>query len=568
MVTIPGIGYQQENIQTPVPNADAGTLNVRADVAGAGAGWESVARAGNEIAAAAERIKRQEDLTAVLKAKNESSIEINQGLIDYAPKMTGNLAQDQAEWDKIAAKIGQKHMAALGNPVREQAFAKDFDTMHKASIIHVQNLSQKNQMEQFKTAATGQLVNLTRGAQAVVQAGPADYVNQVDAQFQSYAEIIQSSPLLSQAEKDSNIQAAEQHFYMEVAKFQAESTPGAFSRDWRDGVWTKHLTPEAITALQPLAKRAEVDNAYNTVTQMFTGKSGGVDYAAAVRYMRDPKNFPDMPLEQRNRVESAFHAADSERWQQVDRARHEYVYGIQVNVQKLVAAGKLSEAQRLVTGSNLPIGEANSIIANIAAGGYRRDDADTYGTGMDMVVSGRWQDSWGLQQLNSGKLSDASYERFRKLAKEADIPTTAALKDGNSAIDAAFARGLTESGSPLLAERELQAKRELAQAVDEAKRNGKDVISLVTPGNKDYILGNIIYRNRPSMDEELKSRNEFWMKQPGPSSGPSYRPIPDSMNNVFLGPGSPIKIMPQLENDKMRKPGETSREWRKRLGIE
>jgi len=115
LVTIPGIGYQQENIQTPVPNADAGTLNVRADVAGAGAGWESVARAGNEIAAAAERIKRQEDLTAVLKAKNESSIEINQGLIDYAPKMTGNLAQDQAEWDKIAAKIGQKHMAALGN---------------------------------------------------------------------------------------------------------------------------------------------------------------------------------------------------------------------------------------------------------------------------------------------------------------------------------------------------------------------------------------------------------------------------------------------------------------------
>lgn len=364
-VIVPGIGYQQENIQTPVPTTDAGMIGARADVQGAGAGMRRVAQAGAELETVADKITRQEDQTAVLKAKNASSIDINKALIEFQSQMTGSVEQDQAAWDAAAAKIGQSHMAQLGNPVRQQAFAKDFDTLHRASTIQVQNLSVKNQMEQFKTATAGQLANLTKGAMAVVQAGPADYVSQVDAQFKAYEDVVNASPLLSQADKEANIQAAKQHFYLEVAKFQAETTPGAFSRDWRDGVWTKHLTPEAVVGLQSFSTSAETTNAVRSLQSKYPGNP-----AAAVREALSPEYGASRgyTIDQQNKVAAYFEGVLNFNYQQQQRAKAQASESAHTSLYEAIIRGDSAKAEAIALDPRTPE-SVKGVYANIVRNG-------------------------------------------------------------------------------------------------------------------------------------------------------------------------------------------------------
>jgi hypothetical protein len=556
-----GYGYQPTDINTPVPNSDLGALNVRSSVAEAGAGMDKIAQAGKETESVADKIQRQEDMNAVLKAKGSSSTELNQAWLDFQPKMTGNIQQDQASWEAISSKIGQKYLGQLGNPTQQGSFTKEYDALHNASIIQVQNQSIKDLNKSFRTETAGLLANNIKTAFAIVKAGGPDYVAQVEQQYQNYAAVINASPLLSQAEKDALLQGGVQHFYMEVAKNQAETTPGAFSRDWRDGVWTKHLTPEAVNQLQPLAEKAQVDSAYNVVTQQFTRPGGNVDYAAAAKWILDPKNYPDMPASMRMQVNGMFKTADAERWQQIERGRHEYEYGIQTTVQKMVAEGKLVEAQELVRKSKLPISSANSIQANIQAGGYKRDDLSTYGMAMDMVTNGTWSDNWGLQQINSGKLSDQSYERFRKLFREADIPTIAEIKDGQNAIKQAFAKPMMSGGTQEQAEAELSALREYSAAIDEARKQGKSPRGFATPGSPNYILGDIIRRNTLTMQQQAQAMSN--RMSPGEQQSAPVRPAATKAVEQGLGMSSPGTSDSGVP---LRIHGETVDQYRRRVG--
>ena len=402
-VIVPGLGYQREDIQSPVPSADAGMIGARADVQGAGAGMRRVAQAGNELESVADKITRQEDLTAVLQAKNASSLDINKALIEFQGQMTGNIAQDQAAWDAVASKVGQSHMATLGNPVRQQAFVKDFDNLHKASALQVLGLSAKNQLAQFDTASAGQLANLTKGALAVVQAGPADYVAQVESQFKAYEDLVNAAPLLSQAEKDSKIQAAKQHFYLEVAKFQSEVTPGAFSRDWRDGVWTKHLTPEAVVGLQKFAQTAETTNAVRALQMKYPNNP-----AAAVREALSAGYGAKQgyTVEQQSKVAEYFEGLSNFAYQQQQRGKAQAAESGLTQIAKLLASNDMDGLGRLANSPSVSPSVALKA-AELYRGGmtnWRGDDA-TYKDSLAKALTGGITASEILDRAGPGGLS-------------------------------------------------------------------------------------------------------------------------------------------------------------------
>jgi|GEM_PF-5848264 len=381
-----GYGYQPTDISTPIPNADLGSLNVRANVAEAGAGMDKIAQAGKEAESVADKIQRQENMTAVLKAKNSSATEINQAWLDFQPKMTGNIQQDQAAWDAISSKIGQKYLAQLGNPTQQQSFTKEFDALHKASIIQVQNQSLKTQRSEFDTASAGLLVNATKGAFATVKAGSADYANQVEQQFKNYADVINASPLMSQAEKDSRLQAARQHFYMEVAKYQAEATPGAFSRDWRDGVWTKNMTPEAVTQLQPFAQTAEITNAVRALQSKFPGNP-----AAAVREALSPEYGAARGYteEQQRKVAGYFEGVTNFNWQQHERAKSQAAEAGLMQIARLLTANDIDGLGKLANSPSASPAVAVKAAELFRSGqtNWRGDDA-TYKDALSKALTG------------------------------------------------------------------------------------------------------------------------------------------------------------------------------------
>jgi hypothetical protein len=493
-------------------------VNARADVQGAGAGMQRVAQAGAELERIADKITRQEDQTAVLQAKNASAVDINKALIDFQGKMTGNLAQDQAAWDAVASKIGQDHIAKLGNPVREQAFAKDFDTLHKASVIQVQTLSAKNQMAQFDTASAGQLANATKGAMAVVQSGPADYVAQVDAQFKAYEDIVNAAPLLSRADKDAKIQAAKQHFYLEVAKYQAEVTPGAFSRDWRDGVWTKHLTPEAVVGLQKFAQTAETTNAVRALQAKYP-----TNHAAAVReaMSADYGAAHGYTIEQQNKVAGYFEGLSNFAYQQQQRGKAQAAENGLTQIAKLLAANDLDGLGRLANSPSVPPSVALKA-AELFRGGttnWRGDDA-TYKSTLSGALTGQITASDVLAKAGPGGLSMEQATRIISMINK----TPQEDKENFSLALKAFSanNGDKEQQAQFMAALKYQAEKEGA--------HGEAILYLGDKMGKDTSW-NPFANNAPYVKtyEEMQSTGATRLRTQG-------RPAPGA------GPGQPIVI--------------------------
>jgi len=313
-----GYGYQPADVLNPVPNTDAGVINVRANVAEAGAGMDKVAQAGKEAESVADKIQRQQDMNDALTEKNESAARSNQAMLEFLPKMTGNSQQDQAAWDAISAKIGQDSLRRLATPAAQQAFTKEFDALHRDSIIQVQKQSINLQLKNFQTQAEVFRSNVTKNMQAIVKVGGPDYVVQVEQQFQGYSDLINASPLLSQAQKDAIIEDARPKTYLDVVKYQSEVTPGAFSRDWRDGVWTKHLSPEAVVQLQPFAEKAEITSWVNVLQMKYPSQPGVQIKEALSPQWRDEHGAT---AEQQQQVVKFLEIPQTYAWQQRERNR-------------------------------------------------------------------------------------------------------------------------------------------------------------------------------------------------------------------------------------------------------
>lgn len=313
-----GYGYQPADVLNPVPNADAGAINVRANVSDAGAGMDKVAQAGKEAESVADKIQRQQDMNDALTEKNTSAARSNQAMLEFLPRMSGNIQQDQAAWEAINAKIGQDSLRRLATPAAQQAFTKEFDALHRDSIIQVQKQSVNLQLKNFQTQAEVFRSNVTKNMQAIVKAGGPDYVAQAEQQFQGYSDLINASPLLSQAQKDAIIEDARPKTYVEVAKYQAEVTPGAFSRDWRDGVWTKHLSPEAVTQLQPFAEKAEITSWVNVLQMKYPSQPGVQIKEALSPQWRDEHGAT---AEQQQQVVKFLEIPQAYAWEQRERNR-------------------------------------------------------------------------------------------------------------------------------------------------------------------------------------------------------------------------------------------------------
>lgn len=573
MATIGGIGYQAESISSPNISAEAGLLGVRADVTSAQAGMRQVARAGAEVETLADKIVRQEDMTAVLEAKNESAIALNQGLIDFQSKITGDFTRDRTEWEAIASKIGQEHVKRLGSPVREQSFSKEFDSMHKASIIKIQNASLKNQMARFETASAGHFANAAKSAMGIVQAGPENYPAQVDAQFKSYEDIINASPLLSQAEKDSKVQAARQTFYLEVAKFQAETTPGAFSRDWRDGVWTKHLTPEAVLQLQPLAEKAQVDNAYNALTLQFTDARGNVDSIRAAAAARSPTKTPDLTLSQRTQLAGAFDALTSKTWAVQAHARAETERSTWSTGVNMMINGDYTGAYNYFAKSGLDGKSKLDAMQTAASGGKKATDPQVWADLMGRIANDDPQADLDLNRaMGTGLVSYEDGMKLLRFSKEIDAPSKRALKMGFDGLKAAMGYSAMVQQTPEQALATNAALQDLQELVEGYQKQGKDPKGLVMPGSPDYALERIATARRLTMQQQIEaSTNKFSAGNqaaafPSPSNRPASAPNTAQQNAASRGLGIGGGLSSGGVGTPLRIPGETIEQWRLRTG--
>ena len=341
--------------------------------------------------------------------------------------------------------------------------------------------------------------------------------------------------------------------------------------------WEKRLTPEALNQLGSAIKRAQGDNTFLMIADKFRAPNGAVNWRAAANFAADPKNKPaDVPADQWEHalqsVQVRVHMIDAAQ----AKARSDNEYYTQVNVAKMVNKGDLSGAMDLVRKSNLPITQQQSILSSLATGARKVDDPGVYSAGLDSVTKGTWTDQWGLQQHNAGLLSYDGFERLRKLAKEADVPTVAAIKDGQSAINSAFAKSMMAQGTPEQAEAELAARRELAQAVEKARQEGKDVTELVTPGRPGYVLGEIIRRNSLTLQQQMDAMaGKMKDQQQAPAdtrparsaaaTGEAMRGLGIAPAGAAPGPGNPISLNP-AQGQQMRLPGETIQQYRARVG--
>lgn len=558
---------------------------VRQDVGQAGTGFKALADFGKEAAGYADRLQEIADLNTVAQKTSEHGMAATDATAAWKNSLTGTNPKDElAEFnrrmdevdarslDGVQGRAAQilKTKLATHRPVFYEAATRAIDAAGKQATL---------------TTGAGLAESAAKSAMQMPDpmARDALFGSQV-ANFYA-AQVAAGS--ISVVEEGQYVKNAWDNFQYQIAKNQAETAPSLFLAGIKKGPngepseWEKRLTPEALNHLGPDIKKAQGDNTLLTVADQFRAPNGAVNWRAAANYAADPKNKPaDVPADQWTQVLQAaqvrVHMADSAQ----AKARSDNEYYTQVNVSKMVNSGNLAGAMDLVRKSNLPITHQQSILSSLAAGAQKIDDPRIYSEGLDSITKGTWTDNWGLQQLNSGSLSYDGFERLRKVNKEADIPTIAALKDGQHAITEAFAKSMMASGTQEQAEAGLAARRELAQAVETARMNGKDVTELVTPGKPGYVLGDIIRRNTLTMNQQIKAMSD--KINSGQSSGPSYRPAPGApgstagqsaeiMRGLGVAPqptagvGNPVTLAP-TNGSKMRLPGESISQWRERTG--
>jgi len=578
-----GGGTQYEEIIPGVgaPMVGGPGAPVREDAQAAAAQFREVAAFGQTLIANIDQMEEVAALNVVAQKTSEHGIAATDATEQWRNGLTGtNPKEDLADFNRRMDELDAKVLSGVTGKAQQ-----------------VLKIKLAGQRPAFYEAANRAIGAAGKQATLTTGAGLADIATKTalqmpdaaarDALFGEQvarfydAQVANGS--ISETESATFTKQAWDNFNFQIAQSQADTAPSLFLAGIKKGPngepseWEKRLTPEALNQLGPAIKRAQGDNTLGVAADQFRDAKGNVNWQGVLRYAMDPKNKPaDVPADQWEHVlhsaQVRVHMADAAQ----AKARSDNEYYTQVNVAKMVNKGDLSGAMDLVRKSNLPITQQQSILSSLATGARKVDDPGVYSAGLDSVTKGTWTDQWGLQQHNAGLLSYDGFERLRKLAKEADIPTVAAIKDGQSAINSTFAKSMMAQGTPEQAEAELAARRELAQAVEKARQEGKDVTELVTPGRPGYVLGEIIRRNSLTLQQQMDAMaGKMKDQQQAPADtrpARSAAATSEAMRGLGIapagtapGPGNPISLNP-AQGQRLRLPGETIQQYRARVG--
>lgn len=109
----------------------------------------------------------------------------------------------------------------------------------------------------------------------------------------------------------------------------------------------------------------------------------------------------------------------------------------------------------------------------------------------------------------TGKLSFATKEKLIKLQETAQGPQGALIKYAFKALDSAFKKSMLADGTPEQALAHFAAQRELQDAIEQAQEDG-NVLDILNPQSKNYILPGIMQRHQLTMSDQVNAiRNKM-----------------------------------------------------------
>ncbi|MGD9576217.1 hypothetical protein [Desulfovibrio sp.] len=109
----------------------------------------------------------------------------------------------------------------------------------------------------------------------------------------------------------------------------------------------------------------------------------------------------------------------------------------------------------------------------------------------------------------TGKLSFATKEKLIKLQETAQGPQGALIKYAFKALDGAFKKSMLADGTPEQALAHFAAQRELQDAIEQAQEDG-NVLDILNPQSKNYILPGIMQRHQLTMSDQVNAiRNKM-----------------------------------------------------------
>jgi len=109
----------------------------------------------------------------------------------------------------------------------------------------------------------------------------------------------------------------------------------------------------------------------------------------------------------------------------------------------------------------------------------------------------------------TGKLSFATKEKLIKLQETAQGPQGALIKYAFKALDGAFKKSMLADGTPEQALAHFAAQRELQDTIEQAQEDG-NVLDILNPQSKNYILPGIMQRHQLTMSDQVNAiRNKM-----------------------------------------------------------
>ncbi|MDY0258509.1 MAG: hypothetical protein RBR41_02435 [Desulfovibrio sp.] len=113
----------------------------------------------------------------------------------------------------------------------------------------------------------------------------------------------------------------------------------------------------------------------------------------------------------------------------------------------------------------------------------------------------------------AGKVSFATKEKLIKLRENVQGPQGAAIKYAFNALDGAFKKSMLADGTPEQALAHFAAQRELQDAIEQAQAKG-NVLDLLNPQSKNYILPGIMQRHQLTMADQVSAIRNKMSAQP------------------------------------------------------
>ena len=136
----------------------------------------------------------------------------------------------------------------------------------------------------------------------------------------------------------------------------------------------------------------------------------------------------------------------------------------------------------------------------------------------------------------TGKLSFATKEKLIKLQETAQGPQGALIKYAFKALDSAFKKSMLADGTPEQALAHFAAQRELQDAIEQAQEDG-NVLDILNPQSKNYILPGIMQRHQLTMSDQVNAIRNKMSAQSGSGANqknPQRPPLSeyDAVHNI------------------------------------